>query len=129
MKKVPIDKILLIVEDDVISLNLFYLMCNKKFITVHQARDGFQALEIIKNQKIDIVFTDINMPNMDGIELCQKVLGTHPEIYMGGITAHNEKEIVSLAKDVGYRYIINKPINATLFNALVDDVKKYFSLD
>jgi two-component system chemotaxis response regulator CheY len=38
---------------------------------VIQASDGLQALQLIKNKKVDLVLTDINMPNMDGISLIQ----------------------------------------------------------
>src|SRR5262249_8906896 len=35
---------------------------------VHEASDGQEALELIKNHPVDVIFTDINMPRMDGFQ-------------------------------------------------------------
>jgi len=40
---------------------------------VEQANDGCQALEIAERQKFDLVITDVNMPNMDGITLVREL--------------------------------------------------------
>ena len=38
---------------------------------IYQAGDGLQALEILRRHRVDLVLTDINMPNMDGLQLLQ----------------------------------------------------------
>ncbi len=40
---------------------------------VHEANDGLEALEVLKNNTVNLVLCDINMPNMDGIELLGRV--------------------------------------------------------
>ncbi len=40
---------------------------------VHEAGDGAEALETLKTQKVDLILSDINMPNMDGLELLGKL--------------------------------------------------------
>ncbi len=40
---------------------------------VHEASDGVEALEALRNQKIDLILSDINMPRMDGLELLGKL--------------------------------------------------------
>ena len=55
--------------------------------TVLVARDGLEALEIIKRQKIDCCFTDLSMPRMDGLELTEKIQAydsTIPVVVMTG---------------------------------------------
>jgi two-component system, chemotaxis family, chemotaxis protein CheY len=46
---------------------------------VLQAADGIEALDLLKNNWVDIVFCDINMPRMNGVELIRK-MREHPEI-------------------------------------------------
>src|SRR5579864_8625307 len=41
--------------------------------TVYEAGDGVEALAILKNQKVGLVLSDINMPNMDGLEFLTQV--------------------------------------------------------
>jgi two-component system chemotaxis response regulator CheY len=40
---------------------------------VHEASDGREALEMLKTRPVSLIFTDINMPNMDGIELLTRL--------------------------------------------------------
>ena len=41
--------------------------------TVYEAGDGLEALEALKNQSVGLVLSDINMPNMDGLEFLSRV--------------------------------------------------------
>ncbi|HWY49636.1 MAG TPA: response regulator [Bryobacteraceae bacterium] len=41
--------------------------------TVYEASDGVEALEILKQQTVGLIFSDINMPNMDGLEFLTRV--------------------------------------------------------
>ena len=47
------------------------------------AANGVKALELIEKKKPDIVFTDISMPIMDGIELCKNISEKYPGIKIG----------------------------------------------
>jgi two-component system chemotaxis response regulator CheY len=67
--------------------------------------DGLQAIEYIKNQAVDVIFTDTNMPRMNGIELLNFIKKTHPgvkvvvffeELYGSKIT---RKEVLHLGAD------------------------------
>ena len=48
-------------------------MCNIGVVTFFEAENGQEALNVLKNEWIDLVFTDINMPVMDGFELVNKL--------------------------------------------------------
>jgi len=41
--------------------------------TVYEASDGVEALEMLKQQTVGLIFSDINMPNMDGLEFLSRV--------------------------------------------------------
>lgn len=59
----------LIVDDSKTMVNMVALTLNDMGFDVTPAFDGVEAIEVAKGKKFDLVVTDINMPNMDGIEL------------------------------------------------------------
>ena len=69
---VDLSKTLLIVEDNDDLLNLMISILGK-YYTVVSAKNGLLALETLKNRQIDMVISDIMMPELDGIELCKKI--------------------------------------------------------
>lgn len=64
--------VLLLVEDDQ-EMALYISRQLAKDYVVHMAEDGVQALEILEKQFVDLVISDVMMPRMDGIELCEKI--------------------------------------------------------
>ena len=69
------DTTALVVDDSKLSRKTFRDDLEKLHINVLEAEDGKEALEIVKSteEKISLVLTDYNMPNMDGIELTMKL--------------------------------------------------------
>jgi len=66
-------KNILIVDDSsVVRMSLGYVLKENEY-TVVEAVDGVDGLEKSNNEKFDLIITDINMPNMTGIELIEKV--------------------------------------------------------
>ncbi len=77
----------------------------------HVAADGNEALEIIKNVKIDVVLSDLYMPEMDGIQLLKKVKATNKNVVFLMITAHPTIETaVEAIKKGAYDYL-TKPFH------------------
>ena len=66
------------------------------------------ALETLKNVKIQIVFVDYKMPEMDGLEFLTTVKDTHPEIKRILLTGQSEEEVYIKAKNLVHKYI-SKP--------------------
>lgn len=69
-------KRLLIVEDEKMirtGISVMVKRCNVKVEEVIECRNGVEALEILERCPIDVMFTDIKMPKMDGIELVDKI--------------------------------------------------------
>ena len=64
---------ILVVDDEEKMRHLLSIMLQRKGHSVYQARDGVDALEMIKATPFDMVITDIKMPRMDGTELLKKI--------------------------------------------------------
>jgi len=78
---------------------------------VHDAGDGFEALSVLKQQEIDLIISDWNMPKMDGLELLKTVRADakYKDIPFLMITAENRKENVVDAIQAGTSEFIAKP--------------------
>lgn len=63
----------LIVEDDEGIRELMRLFLLKKGYGVLQAADGFRALELLEKEKPDLILLDVEMPGMNGLEVCEKI--------------------------------------------------------
>jgi len=78
-----------------------------------EAGDGRQALKVLEKEWIDLVMTDINMPNMDGIELItemkiDELLGSIPVVM---VTTEGSEERVQETMSLGARGYIKKPFH------------------
>jgi YesN/AraC family two-component response regulator len=67
----------LYVDDEIINLELFRLTYKSEFCVV-KALSGHEALDILENQIIDVIVTDLKMPEMDGIELIYRIKEKYP---------------------------------------------------
>ncbi len=75
---------------------------------IAEASNGKNALDILEKYSIDIVITDINMPEMDGIELTRNVKKRYPHTKVLILTAYNEREILKRAFSSGAEACILK---------------------
>lgn len=92
--------------------------------TIHQARDGQEALDLLKDEWVDLVFTDINMPVMTGIELVERMqadsmLETIPVVVVS--TEGSKTRIDDLMRK-GVRAYIRKPFTPEALKEVVDNV-------
>ncbi|MEZ6190442.1 MAG: response regulator [Phycisphaerales bacterium] len=104
-------KSILIVEDEeVLRQSLGELLTDEGY-DVHQAGDGKLAYDFILKQPVDLILTDIRMPNMDGIELLGKLQQTAPQTPVIILTAYGTVESAVAAMRAGaYDYLL-KPVN------------------
>ena len=88
---------ILIVDDHQMFIDGIKALLNsqKKYKIVNEARNGIEALEAIDTNEIDIIITDLSMPEMDGIELIKKVKYDYPAIKILVLSMHNNRETIS----------------------------------
>ena len=81
---------------------------------VHEANDGREALEKLHSESIGLVLSDINMPNMDGIELLEtiKANGAWKSLPILMITTEGSQERVLQALKLGAAGYVRKPFTA-----------------
>jgi len=80
---------------------------------VVQANDGVEALDYAKGSGVDLVLTDVNMPNMDGITLCKELRGLshYKGVPILMLTTESASDTKSRGKQAGATGWIVKPFN------------------
>ncbi len=106
---------LLVVEDEQMIRNKILQNIDWKasgFIEVFEACDGVEALKIIKQNNIDIVITDIQMPKMNGIELIREIKSLNRRVKTVIITAYAEFEYAKESVKLNVNDYILKPFKS-----------------
>jgi len=114
-------KLLLVDDEKGITDSLESFFQNRGF-TVYTADGGEKALEIVKKDKPDIVFLDIRMRGMNGLEVLERIKKIDSKIKVIMLTIHEEKEIMDKAKALGADEYITKPFRVDYLEEVV--VKK-----
>ena len=83
-------KIILVDDHSMIRQGLKAFLDKDGFEVVAEAKNGIEALELLKSNEVDVLVTDIMMPEMDGIELCKAATDAYPEINVLALTMMNE---------------------------------------
>ena len=108
---------ILVVDDEELIRDLVVTFLSKLGHSCVTAIDGVEALEKIGGNKIDVVITDIKMPNMDGIILTREISRQYPELPVMVMTAFDEEYSAGIAISVGAREFIKKPFSLDEFAA------------
>ncbi|MBI5179453.1 MAG: response regulator [Nitrospinae bacterium] len=90
-------------------------------LAVTEASNGVEALEILRKQKFDLIFTDIVMPEMDGFELCEEVRKI-PEtraIPIVVVSTHVDGNYIIKALRMGADDYLSKPIEEGLVEKVI----------
>jgi len=104
---------ILVVDDQPINVQLLKRKLEREGILVSTAYTGHEALDLVKREKPDLILLDVMMPDMDGIEVCQRLQADEqtrsiPIIF---ITARTSKEGKIEGLNVGAVDYITKPID------------------
>lgn len=107
------EKTVLIIDDIDTNIHILIELFGDKY-DVLASTDGESALDILNEEEIDIVLLDINMPVMDGFEVCKKIKENPKtkDIPVIFITANTNEESIEKAYEVGGVDYISKPFKA-----------------
>jgi CheY-like chemotaxis protein/anti-sigma regulatory factor (Ser/Thr protein kinase) len=91
-------------------------------ITVVYANDGKEGLAAVEREKPDLVVTDIQMPNMNGLELVEAVKNDFPKVPVIIMTAHGSEDIARQALQSGAASYVPKRVLASDLLATVEEI-------
>ncbi len=113
----------LIVDDDELSRRVIedLVQDNSSLTLVKSCEDAMEAIRILKDSHVDLLFLDIEMPKISGMELIQN-LDPLPQVIF--VTSHSEYAVESYEYDV--TDFVQKPINPARFMKAVQKAEKKF---
>jgi putative two-component system response regulator len=122
---------ILVVDDDQIALAVAKKVLSSDGHTITLAEDGAEALEILQQENIQLVISDWNMPNMDGIQLCRELrkFSSLGYIYVIMITARNSKEDMLEGLEAGADDFISKPFEPAELLVRVRNAERLLNLE
>jgi DNA-binding NtrC family response regulator len=118
------EKILVVDDEDIIRESLSYILKKEKY-DVDEAANGKIASEMLKNKSYDLVITDLEMPEMKGVELLEEIKKTNVQTNTIIITAYGSVDTAIAALRSGASDYILKPVE---FDELLIKVKKLFEV-
>lgn len=116
---------ILLIEDDDFLREALATALNERGHVVVQARDGNVGLRLFRASPIDLVLTDIVMPNKEGIELVMELRRSDPNlgiIAMSGAIDGRAPLYLKLGETLGANRTITKPFEFSVLLTLIDEV-------
>ena len=109
--------ILLVEDSDSSRLEVKSLLQSEMEVEIIEAVDGLDGLERFKLNEFDLIITDINMPKMDGIEMCRRIsaLGDKKVPPIIALSSDSVGSLKKEGKAVGIVAWVVKPIREALF--------------
>ncbi|MBU2881204.1 response regulator [Psychrosphaera sp. B3R10] len=114
-------KVILLAEDNKINQTIFCSIVKPTNAIIDVANDGVEAVIAVNTRLPEMIFMDIQMPNMDGVEACAKIKAQFPHIPIIALTANVMNDDVKKYMDNGFDSHLAKPINIKeLYKAIRD---------
>ncbi|MDD4875672.1 MAG: response regulator [Dehalococcoidales bacterium] len=136
-KPFDIDKIIKLIEE-LLSGKILILVVDDQFgdretlkglledhgYRLATARDGIETIEMVKSKHYDIIFLDVRLPGMSGVETFEQVKNIDPQVTVIMMTGYTEEEHVKKAIQEGAYACIYKPFDVENIIALISNINK-----
>jgi DNA-binding NtrC family response regulator len=116
--------LILVVDDRFSDRETLKTILEDKGYRVTTAMDGTEAIEMVKSKHYDIIFLDVVLPGIDGVETFERVKGIDPEVTVIMMTGYTEEDLVRKAVSEGAYTCIYKPFNMEKLIELVEGISR-----
>jgi len=122
---IAMEKRILVVDDEKMIRDMLEKALNREGYTVVCTESGEEALAILNDQKIFVMFLDLKLPGMNGLELCSQIRDANPMVIAYAITGFASDFELADCRDAGFEDYFTKPVDLkTLFGAAEDAFDK-----
>ncbi len=115
---------ILIVDDESSVRELFAGVFTDEGYELVAAEDGNAALDILKNNDIDVIFLDLKLFGMNGIDLCRQIRETKPVSVIFAITGWAPLFEIEECREAGFDDYFEKPLDMDMLLDIVADAFK-----
>jgi len=115
---------ILVVDDNLAMADTLVDILDAKGFVVHSAAGGVGALEILQKQPIDILLTDVKMPEMNGLELYRETRKLYPNLITIFMTAYAADDLIQQGMAEGVKTVLTKPVEINFLLLLFSSYKR-----
>lgn len=115
---------ILIVDDNISMCKTTSFVLKRKGYGVEIAEDGLEAIEEVKRRPFEVIFIDIKMPLMNGVETYKKIKAIRPEAVVIMMTAYAVEDLVQESIQEGAYGVVYKPLDMEKVIALIERARK-----
>jgi DNA-binding NtrC family response regulator len=108
----------LVIDDDAVVGRSFDRVLSDKGYEVDTARNGEEGLKDIEAQAYDVIFTDIKMPGIDGLEVAERIKARCPWTPVVVITGYGTEENEARAHVLGVNGFVRKPLTPEMIESV-----------
>jgi DNA-binding response OmpR family regulator len=112
---------ILVVDDEKSIRDLFASAFSEAGYDVHLAENAEAALDILSRQEIELIFLDLKLFGMNGIELCRQIRKTRPVAIIYAITGWSGLFEIEECREVGFDDYFQKPVSLEMLMKSVED--------
>ena len=115
---------ILVVDDNPAMADTLADILEVKGFSVHAAASGTEALKILREQPVDILLTDVKMPEMNGLELYRETRKLYPRLITIFMTAYAADELIQQGMAEGVKTVLTKPVDINFLLLLFSAEKR-----
>ncbi|MFZ1037986.1 MAG: sigma-54 dependent transcriptional regulator [Smithella sp.] len=116
---------ILVVDDDQSMCELIEADLNRHGFQISWYTSADEAFRVLQNKEFDVVLTDLQMPGMDGIDLCNRIVSNRPDIPVIVITAFGSLETAIGAMRAGAYDFVTKPVEMDILALTLERAVKH----
>jgi len=105
------EKQILVVDDEEQIRDVYSKAFSKAGYTVRTAESAEEALDILEDEQFPVMFLDLNLPGMNGVDLCRKIREDSPQAVPYAVTGYGSLFELSACKDAGFEDYFSKPVS------------------
>ncbi len=107
----PALRVVIADDEPITRMDIKEILEEKGYEVIGEAADGFDAVELCKTKKPELVLMDIKMPLLDGLSAARIMMEEDVDAAIVLLTAYSEREFIDSAKDLGISGYLVKPID------------------
>jgi len=117
------NRTLLVVDDEEAILNMFEQAFSLDGYKVRTAESAEEALELLKGEKIQVMFLDLHMPGMNGVDLCKEIRKDFPIAIIHAVTGYSYSSLFEIAdcSEAGFDDYFTKPADLKMLLRAAQD--------
>jgi CheY-like chemotaxis protein len=120
MTTAALRKVLVVDDDPIVGRSIDRILSPRGYAVI-SAGNGPEALDKLAREDYDVVYTDIKMPGMDGLEVAARIKASRPWLPVVIVTGYGSDANEARAKDIGVAGFLRKPLSPEMVEASAHD--------